>query len=193
MHLRYVCHSLERIQRDQGSRYSVPASLHDNCGKEVKSISAERTATIQFPEMVGRFVIPTDYDSQDRRGGLAGIVPLRESEFLVDCTTKGGSLVKVTHVLVFFRDRHRLEVIFIACGLEITTDKEEIYFVLFSRLEALNVTVDRVKLPMAAAFHGNLGWNRSVSLSRLVICGTIYRTFISSLDGSTRDRRQEPN
>jgi hypothetical protein len=49
-----------------------------------------------------------------------------------------------------------LEVIVIACGLEIATDKEEIYFELFLRFEALNVTVYRVKLAVAAAFHGNL-------------------------------------
>jgi hypothetical protein len=45
---------------------------------------------------------------------------------------------------------------FIACGLEIATDKEEIYFELLLRLEPLDMTVDRVKLPVAAAFHGNL-------------------------------------
>lgn len=59
---------------------------------------------------------------------------------------------------------------FIACGLEIATDKEEIYFELVLQLEGLNVTVDRVKLAVAAAFDGNLAWNRSVST--LVICGT---------------------
>jgi hypothetical protein len=64
-----------------------------------------------------------------------------------------------------------LKVIVIACGLEIATDKEEIHFELVLGLESLNVTVDRVKLPVAAAFHGNLAWNRSVST--LVICGTL--------------------
>jgi hypothetical protein len=49
---------------------------------------------------------------------------------------------------------------FIACGLEIATDQEEIYFELLLGLQSLNVTVDRVKLPVAAAFHGNLAWNR---------------------------------
>jgi hypothetical protein len=59
----------------------------------------------------------------------------------------------------------------IACGLEIATDEEEIYFELLLGLETLNVTVDRVKLPMAAAFHGNLAWNQSVST--LLMCGTL--------------------
>lgn len=53
-----------------------------------------------------------------------------------------------------------MKVMFIACGLEIATDQEEIYFELLLGLQSLNVTVDRVKLPVAAAFHGNLGWNR---------------------------------
>jgi hypothetical protein len=61
-----------------------------------------------------------------------------------------------------------LEVMVIACGLEIATDQEEIYFELLLGLQSLNVTVDRVKLPMAAAFHGNLAWNRSVSSRRCV-------------------------
>jgi hypothetical protein len=60
---------------------------------------------------------------------------------------------------------------FIACGLEIATDQEEIYFELLLGLQSLNVTVDRVKLPVAAAFHGNLGWNRRVST--LMMCGTL--------------------
>jgi hypothetical protein len=79
MHLQYEYHSLERIQRDQGSRYSGPASLHDNCGKKLKSINTERTGTrwpiVQFPQMVGRFMVPTDDQRQDWRGGLAGIIP----------------------------------------------------------------------------------------------------------------------
>jgi hypothetical protein len=49
-----------------------------------------------------------------------------------------------------------LEVMVIACGLEIATNQEEIYFELLLGLQSLNVIVDRVKLPMAAAFHGNL-------------------------------------
>jgi hypothetical protein len=109
MHLRYGYHSLERIQRDQGSRYSGPASLHDNCGKKLKSTSAERTRTrqpiIQFPQMVGRFVVPTDYQRQDRRGGLARII----SEKVNSCPLrdkKEGSLVKVTHVLVLWGYGH---------------------------------------------------------------------------------------
>jgi hypothetical protein len=50
--------------------------------RNLKSISAERTGTrrpiIQFPQMVGRFVVPTDYHGQDRRGGLASIIPLKK-------------------------------------------------------------------------------------------------------------------
>lgn len=45
----------------------------------------------------------------------------------------------------------------IACGLEIATDQEEIYFELLLGLQTLNMAVNRVKLAMAAAFHGNLG------------------------------------
>jgi hypothetical protein len=59
----------------------------------------------------------------------------------------------------------------IACGLEIATDQEEIYFELLLGLQTLNMTVDRVELAMAAAFHGNLAWNRSASA--LVMCGTL--------------------
>jgi len=50
----------------------------------------------------------------------------------------------------------------IACGLEIATDQEDIYFELLLGLQALDVTVDRVKLPVAATFYGNLAWSRSV-------------------------------
>ena len=64
-----------------------------------------------------------------------------------------------------------MEVMVIACGLEIATNQEEIYFELLLGLQRLNVTVDRVKLPMAAAFHGNLAWNRSAST--LMMCGTL--------------------
>ena len=49
-----------------------------------------------------------------------------------------------------------MEVMFIACGLEIATDQEEIYFELVLGLQTLNVAVDRVKLAVAAAFDGNL-------------------------------------
>jgi hypothetical protein len=59
----------------------------------------------------------------------------------------------------------------VACGLEIATDQEEIYFELLLGLQTLNVSVDRVELPVAAAFHGNLAWNRSVSA--LMMCGTL--------------------
>jgi len=59
----------------------------------------------------------------------------------------------------------------IACGLEIATDQEEIYFDLLLGLQTLNVTVDGVKLPVAAAFHGNLAWNRSATT--LMMCGTL--------------------
>ncbi len=49
----------------------------------------------------------------------------------------------------------------IACGLEIATDQEEIYIVLLLGFQGLNVTVDCVKLAVAAAFNGNLAWTRS--------------------------------
>ena len=75
--------------------------------------------------------------------------------------------MKVAHVLVLLGDGHCLEIIVIACGLEIATDQEEIYFA----LEPLNVSVDRVKLAVAATFHGNLGWNRS--MTSVVMCGTL--------------------
>ena len=52
--------------------------------------------------------------------------------------------MEVGHVLVLFGDGHCLEVMVVACGLEIATDKEEIYFELVLRLQPLNVTVDRV-------------------------------------------------
>lgn len=59
----------------------------------------------------------------------------------------------------------------IACGLEIATDQEEIYFELLLGLQTMDVSVDRVKLPVAAAFHGNLARNRSAST--LMMCGTL--------------------
>jgi hypothetical protein len=44
--------------------------------------TAERTGTrrpiVQFPQMVGRLVVPTDDHGQDRRGGLARIIPLKQ-------------------------------------------------------------------------------------------------------------------
>jgi len=89
--------------------------------------------------MVGRFVIPTDDHGQDRCGGLARII-----------------LVEVAHVLVLLGDGHCLEVMVIACGLEITTDQEEIYFVLLLGFQPLNVAVDCVKLAVAAALYGDL-------------------------------------
>lgn len=51
----------------------------------------------------------------------------------------------------------------VACGLEIATDQEEIYFELLLGLQTLNVSVYRVELPVAAAFYGNLAWKRSVT------------------------------
>ena len=65
--------------------------------------------------------------------------------------------MEVTHVFVLLGDCHRVEVMVIACGLEIATDQEEIYFELLLGLQTLNMAVNRVKLAMAAAFHGNLG------------------------------------
>jgi hypothetical protein len=41
-----------------------------------------------------------------------------------------GLLVEVAHALVLLRHGHCFEVVFIADGLEITTDQEQIYFVL---------------------------------------------------------------
>jgi hypothetical protein len=44
--------------------------------------TAERTGRrrpiIQFPQMVGCFVVPTDNHGQDRRGGLARIIPSKK-------------------------------------------------------------------------------------------------------------------
>ncbi len=85
MHLRYGYRSLERIQRDQESRYSGRASLHDNYGERNSGqYTALHTGTrrpiIQFPQMVGRFVIPTDDHGQERRGGLAGVIPFEKKK-----------------------------------------------------------------------------------------------------------------
>lgn len=77
MHLRHGFHSLEHIRRDQESRYLGRASLHDNWRKNFKSIyrTGTRRHIAQFPQMVGRFVIPTDDHCQDGCGGLALIIP----------------------------------------------------------------------------------------------------------------------
>jgi hypothetical protein len=85
--------------------------------------------------------------------------------------TREGSLVEVGHALVLWGDGHCLEVMAIACGLEVATDQEEIYFVLLLGFQPLNVTVDCVKLPVAAALYGNLDCNRSVRT--LMICGIL--------------------
>ena len=50
-----------------------------------------------------------------------------------------------------------MEVMVIAGCLEIATDQEEIYFEPLLGLQPLNVTIDRVKLSVAATFYGNLG------------------------------------
>jgi hypothetical protein len=68
--------------------------------------------------------------------------------------------VEVAHVLVLLGDSHCLEVMVIACGLKITTDQEEIYFVLLLGFQALNVAVDCVKLAVAATFYGDLWRSR---------------------------------
>jgi hypothetical protein len=68
--------------------------------------------------------------------------------------------VEVTHSLVFLRHGHCLEVMFIADSLKIATNQEQIYFVLLLGLQLLNVTVNRIKLAMTAAFNGNLKCNR---------------------------------
>jgi hypothetical protein len=59
-------------------------------------------------------------------------------------------------MLVFLRHRHRLEVAIVSGGLEITANQEQVYLVFLLCFEILDVTVYRVKLPMTAAFHGNL-------------------------------------
>lgn len=64
--------------------------------------------------------------------------------------------MEVTHALVLFRHCHRLEVALISDSLEVATDQEQIYFVLLLCFQILNVTVNCVKLPMTAAFYGNL-------------------------------------
>jgi hypothetical protein len=64
--------------------------------------------------------------------------------------------VEVTHLLVFLRYRHRLEVAIVSDGLEITANQEQVYLVFLLCFEILNVTVYRVKFPMTAAFYGNL-------------------------------------
>ena len=79
--------------------------------------------------------------------------------------------MEVAHALVLWGDGHCLEVMAIACGLEVATDQEEIYFVLLLGFQPLNVTVDCVKLPVAAALYGNLDCNRSVTT--LMICGIL--------------------
>jgi hypothetical protein len=86
--------------------------------------------------MVGRFVIPTDDYGQDWRRGLARIISLRmKGQFRHAYVTlssgkTNGLLVEVAHALVLLRHSHCFEVVFIADGLEIATDQEQIYFVL---------------------------------------------------------------
>jgi len=53
-----------------------------------------------------------------------------------------------------------LEVMVVACGLEIATDQEEIYLELVFGLEALDVSVNRVKLAVTAALDSNLAWDQ---------------------------------
>lgn len=57
-----------------------PASMITEERNSSQSIyhTGTRQHIAQFPQMVGRFVIPTDDDSQDRCGGLARIIPLEE-------------------------------------------------------------------------------------------------------------------
>ena len=58
-----------------------PASMITMARNSSQS-TAKRTGTrrpiIQFPQMVGRFVVPTDDHCQDRGGGLARIIPLKK-------------------------------------------------------------------------------------------------------------------
>lgn len=64
--------------------------------------------------------------------------------------------MKVTHLFVLLRHRHRLEVAVVSDSLEIATNQEQVYLVFLLCFEILNVTVYCVKLPMTAAFYGNL-------------------------------------
>jgi hypothetical protein len=68
--------------------------------------------------------------------------------------------VEVAHSLVLLGHGHCLKVMVIAYGLKIATYQEQIYFVPFLGLQPLNVTVNRVKLAMTAAFNGNLRRSR---------------------------------
>lgn len=64
--------------------------------------------------------------------------------------------MKVSQLLVFVRYSHTLKILVIPDGLKIPADEEEVHFVGVSNLKLLDVFVDRVQLPMAASFHGDL-------------------------------------
>jgi len=69
-----------------------PASMitaERNSGQSTAERTGTRRPIVQFPQMVGRLVVPTDDHGQDRRGGLARII-----------------LVEVAHVLVLWGDGH---------------------------------------------------------------------------------------
>ena len=59
-------------------------------------------------------------------------------------------------MLVLWRYRHRLEVAIVSEGLEIAANQEQVYLVFLLCFEILNVTIYCIKLPMTAAFYGNL-------------------------------------
>lgn len=56
-------------------------TVERNSSQSTAEPTGTRRPIIQFPQMVGRFVVPTDYDCQDRGGGLARIIPLKKVNF----------------------------------------------------------------------------------------------------------------
>jgi hypothetical protein len=49
-----------------------------NSGQSTAEHTGTRRPIVHFPQMVGRLVVPTDDHGQDRRGGLARIIPLKQ-------------------------------------------------------------------------------------------------------------------
>lgn len=62
--------------------WGQPTSMITVERRNTSQSTAERTGTrrpiVQFPQMVGCFVVPTDDHGQDRRSGLARIISFEE-------------------------------------------------------------------------------------------------------------------
>ena len=62
-------------------------------------------------------------------------------------------LIECPHSVVFGWNCHALEIIWVPCGLEVSTDDEKVHLDGADLLDMLNASIDSIKFTMTTSFH----------------------------------------